>query len=96
MDTECELAVPLTTYVLWLVPDHYNQGVNHWQWVKVLDAGKNDGQAVDEEVCLAYTRDRIAVSFPRTGVKIWVWSKGASYVFSEKIADRVLTDVMLY
>ncbi|KAF5386987.1 hypothetical protein D9615_001964 [Tricholomella constricta] len=59
-----------------LVSKWTRSGVNHWQWAKVLDAGKNDRRSEDDQVCLAYMRDRIAVSFPRTGVKVWVWSKG--------------------
>ncbi|KAL4065204.1 WD40-repeat-containing domain protein [Scleroderma citrinum] len=43
---------------------------NHWQWAKLLDAGKEDS------VCFAYQRDRIAVAFPRLGVKVWIWIKG--------------------
>lgn len=27
---------------------------------------------------MVYWRDRIAVSFPRGGVKVWMWSKGMS------------------
>ncbi|KAG6873364.1 hypothetical protein C0995_016473 [Termitomyces sp. Mi166 len=51
-------------------------GVNHWQWAKVLDAGKNEGKGDDDKICLAYVRDRIAVSYPRVGVKVWIWLKG--------------------
>ncbi|KAG6865668.1 hypothetical protein C0991_000438 [Blastosporella zonata] len=51
-------------------------GVNHWQWAKVVDAGKNDTHSDDEHICLAYWRDRIAVSSPRGGVKVWIWLKG--------------------
>ncbi|KIK94626.1 hypothetical protein PAXRUDRAFT_827796 [Paxillus rubicundulus Ve08.2h10] len=43
---------------------------NHWQWAKLLDAGKEDS------ICFAYRRDRIAVAFPRIGVKVWIWIKG--------------------
>ncbi|KAH7890050.1 WD40-repeat-containing domain protein [Phlebopus sp. FC_14] len=43
---------------------------NHWQWAKLLDAGKEDS------TCFAYQRDRIAVAFPRLGVKVWIWIKG--------------------
>lgn len=52
-----------------------NQGNNRWQWAKVLDARNNDQQE-DDQICFAYHRDRIAVSFPRTGVKVWMWMKG--------------------
>ncbi|KAI6038394.1 hypothetical protein EDC04DRAFT_2570065 [Pisolithus marmoratus] len=43
---------------------------SHWQWAKLLDAGKEDS------ICFAYQRDRIAVAFPRVGVKVWIWIKG--------------------
>lgn len=46
------------------------QNQNHWQWAKLLDAGKEDS------ICFAYQRDRIAVAFPRIGVKVWIWIKG--------------------
>lgn len=46
------------------------QNQNHWQWAKLLDAGKEDS------ICFAYRRDRIAVAFPRMGVKVWIWIKG--------------------
>ncbi|KAG5652013.1 hypothetical protein H0H81_006595 [Sphagnurus paluster] len=51
------------------------QGFN-WHWTKVLDAGKNERRSDEDQVCLAYMQDRIAVAFPRTGVKVWIWSKG--------------------
>ncbi|KAF9501141.1 hypothetical protein BDN71DRAFT_1439399 [Pleurotus eryngii] len=50
-------------------------GPNHWQWAKILDAG-NERRADDDPMCLAYRADRIAVSFPKIGVKVWLWSKG--------------------
>ncbi|KAG0706497.1 hypothetical protein DFH29DRAFT_798205 [Suillus ampliporus] len=43
---------------------------NHWQWAKLLDAGK------EESICFTYSRDRLAVAFPRFGVKVWLWIKG--------------------
>ncbi|OAX35784.1 hypothetical protein K503DRAFT_696359 [Rhizopogon vinicolor AM-OR11-026] len=43
---------------------------NHWQWAKLLEAGK------EEAVCFTYKRDRLAVAFPRLGVKVWLWIKG--------------------
>ncbi|KAG6845203.1 hypothetical protein H0H87_012530 [Tephrocybe sp. NHM501043] len=62
--------------VISLAEDGLEQGVNHWQWAKVLDAGKTDWRGDEDQICLAYLRDRIAVSYPRTGVKVWIWSKG--------------------
>lgn len=67
------------------------QGVNHWQWAKVLDAGKNDGRGDDDKICLAYVRERIAVSYPRVGVKVWISSKGSrnfGVVIVVRWADR--------
>ncbi|KAG1729774.1 hypothetical protein EDB19DRAFT_1897142 [Suillus lakei] len=43
---------------------------NHWQWAKLLDAGK------EESISFTYNRDRLAVAFPRFGVKVWLWIKG--------------------
>ncbi|KAJ8589863.1 hypothetical protein M405DRAFT_737900 [Rhizopogon salebrosus TDB-379] len=43
---------------------------NHWQWAKLLEAGK------EESVCFTYKRDRLAVAFPRFGVKVWLWING--------------------
>lgn len=51
------------------------QGQNHWQWAKIVDAG-TDGRDGDGKVCFAYMRDRIAVAFPKLGVKVWLWIKG--------------------
>ncbi|EPQ58656.1 hypothetical protein GLOTRDRAFT_114989 [Gloeophyllum trabeum ATCC 11539] len=47
-------------------------GQNKWHWAKILDAGRPD----EDPACLAYMKDRIAVAFPRTGVKVWLWIKG--------------------
>ncbi|KZT24077.1 WD40 repeat-like protein [Neolentinus lepideus HHB14362 ss-1] len=45
---------------------------NKWHWAKILDSGRAD----EDPTCLAYMRDRIAVAFPRKGVKVWLWVKG--------------------
>ncbi|KAF8229556.1 hypothetical protein L208DRAFT_1459814 [Tricholoma matsutake] len=58
-----------------LVSKWTRDGINRWQWAKVLDAG-NDHLLDDDQICFAYHRDRIAVSFPRTGVKVWMRVKG--------------------
>ncbi|KAF9466230.1 hypothetical protein BDZ94DRAFT_1251452 [Collybia nuda] len=50
-------------------------GQNYWHWAKVLDAG-TERLSDDDQVCMVYWRDRIAVSFPRGGVKVWIWHKG--------------------
>jgi len=51
------------------------QGQNHWQWAKIVDAGTEHKHDTDA-VCFAYMRDRIAISFPKLGVKVWQWIKG--------------------
>ncbi|KAL0947583.1 hypothetical protein HGRIS_013672 [Hohenbuehelia grisea] len=50
-------------------------GANFWQWVKILDIG-TDRRLEQDPICMAYRDDRIAVSFPKTGVKVWLFSKG--------------------
>jgi hypothetical protein len=50
------------------------QGENAWEWAKILSAGADADS--EDSICFAYARDRIAVSFPRVGVKVWIWSKG--------------------
>ncbi|TDL20149.1 hypothetical protein BD410DRAFT_899730 [Rickenella mellea] len=40
-------------------------GQNQWHWTKVLDAGDTD------PVCMAFANDKIAIAYPRTGIKIW-------------------------
>ncbi|KAI0345067.1 hypothetical protein BDW22DRAFT_1370783 [Trametopsis cervina] len=48
---------------------------NKWQWAKILDASA-DRRADDDPGCLAFGRDRIAIAYPRTGVKVWLFIKG--------------------
>lgn len=64
---------------LFFVPFMYNalstQGQNHWQWAKIVDAGTEHRQD-DEAICFAYMYDRIAIAFPKLGVKVWQWIKG--------------------
>ena len=52
------------------------QGGNFWQWAKIVDAGCEKG--FEDKTCMAYHKDRIAVSFPKTGVKVWMWLKGGN------------------
>ncbi|KAG6849085.1 hypothetical protein H0H93_011394 [Arthromyces matolae] len=59
-----------------LVSKWTRSGLNHWQWAKVLETGTKDRRGDDDAICLAYLRDRIAVSYPKIGVKVWIWSKG--------------------
>ncbi|KAJ6606345.1 hypothetical protein DFH09DRAFT_896185, partial [Mycena vulgaris] len=49
---------------------------NHWEWVRIVNAG-SEKRTPEDTVCLAHTRDRIAVAFPRSGVKVWIWCKGS-------------------
>ncbi|KAJ7684500.1 WD40-repeat-containing domain protein [Mycena polygramma] len=49
---------------------------NHWQWGRVLNVG-SEKRALEDTVCLACARDRIAVAFPQSGVKVWIWCKGS-------------------
>jgi hypothetical protein len=65
------------------------QGQNYWQWAKILDAGLERRQD-EETVCFAYSRDRIAVAFPRVGVKVWLWLKGTnSYLSLLRTCDKL-------
>ncbi|KAJ7184412.1 WD40-repeat-containing domain protein [Mycena filopes] len=51
-----------------------------WQWARVINVGleiQNRASGSDDAVCLACARDRIAVAFPRSGVKVWIWCKGS-------------------
>ncbi|KAJ3785347.1 hypothetical protein GGU10DRAFT_269425 [Lentinula aff. detonsa] len=51
---------------------------NHWTWAKMVDIGiRPNYQEIDSGMCLAYFKDRVAVSLPTVGVKLWVWSKGS-------------------
>ncbi|EKM56030.1 uncharacterized protein PHACADRAFT_257049 [Phanerochaete carnosa HHB-10118-sp] len=46
---------------------------NKWQWAKILNAG---GKGEDMPCCLAYHRDHMAIGYPRSGVKVWLFIKG--------------------
>ncbi|KAF9009490.1 hypothetical protein BDQ17DRAFT_1348197 [Cyathus striatus] len=46
-----------------------------WQWTKELDVGMEE-HSDEEPICFAYAGDRIAVSFPHAGVKVWLWQRG--------------------
>ncbi|KAJ7677277.1 hypothetical protein B0H17DRAFT_1079814 [Mycena rosella] len=48
---------------------------NHWEWGRLINVGA-EKRAPEDTVCLAHTRDRIAVAFPRSGVKVWKWYRG--------------------
>ncbi|KAJ7802848.1 hypothetical protein B0H14DRAFT_1651014 [Mycena olivaceomarginata] len=49
---------------------------NQWQWGRVLSVDAEE-RAPGDDVCLTCARDRIAIAFPKTGVKVWMWSKGS-------------------
>ncbi|GJE88033.1 WD40-repeat-containing domain protein [Phanerochaete sordida] len=46
---------------------------NKWQWAKILNAG---GKGDDMPCCLAFHRDRMAIGYPRSGIKVWLFTKG--------------------
>ncbi|KAJ3829754.1 hypothetical protein F5878DRAFT_527049, partial [Lentinula raphanica] len=51
---------------------------NSWAWSKIVDIGITPNYAeLDSGMRLAYHKDRVAVSLPTVGVKIWFWSKGS-------------------
>ncbi|KIP10286.1 hypothetical protein PHLGIDRAFT_249281 [Phlebiopsis gigantea 11061_1 CR5-6] len=53
------------------------QAANKWQWAKILDANAaGERRADDNPCCLAFCRDRLAVAYPKSGVKIWLFVKG--------------------
>lgn len=44
----------------------------------MVDIGvKPNYQEIDSGMRLAYYKDKVAVSLPSVGVKVWFWSKGA-------------------
>jgi len=51
------------------------QGGNQWHWAKLLEASSDHRPGADP-TSFAYMRDRIAIAFPRVGVKVWLWVKG--------------------
>ena len=55
------------------------QANNKWQWAKILDA--SDRKADDSPSCLAFCRDRIAIGYPKSGVKVWLFIQGARVRF---------------
>ncbi|KAI0078147.1 hypothetical protein K474DRAFT_1771230 [Panus rudis PR-1116 ss-1] len=48
---------------------------NKWQWAKILDAS-GSRQATERPTCLAFGIDRIAIAYPTSGVKMWLFIKG--------------------
>lgn len=36
-------------------------------------------------MCLACARDRIAVAFPKSGVKVWIWCKGKRLIILRRL-----------
>ncbi|PBK87540.1 WD40 repeat-like protein [Armillaria gallica] len=66
-------------------------GSNQWHWTKIVNAGKDKG-AEEGSMCLAYGRDRVAVSLPQSGVKIWIWNKG-TWQFQRSILRQNVTAI---
>ncbi|KAK0474935.1 hypothetical protein IW261DRAFT_1497893 [Armillaria novae-zelandiae] len=66
-------------------------GSNQWHWTKIVNAGKDNG-AEEGLMCLAYGRDRVAVSLPHSGVKIWIWNKG-TWQFQRSILRQNVTAI---
>ncbi|KAK0502723.1 WD40-repeat-containing domain protein [Armillaria luteobubalina] len=66
-------------------------GSNQWHWTKIVNAGQDKG-AEGGSMCLAYGRDRVAVSLPHSGVKIWIWNKG-TWQFQRSILRQNVTAI---
>ncbi|KAK0458491.1 WD40-repeat-containing domain protein [Desarmillaria tabescens] len=66
-------------------------GSNQWHWTKIVNAGKDKGSE-EGSMCLAYGRDRVAVSLPHSGVKIWIWNKG-TWQFQRSILKQNVTAI---
>ncbi|KAK0185826.1 hypothetical protein F5146DRAFT_1068065 [Armillaria mellea] len=66
-------------------------GSNQWHWTKIVNAGK-DKDAGEHPMCLAYGQDRVAVSLPQSGVKIWIWNKG-TWQFQRSILRQNVTAI---
>ncbi|KAA1477128.1 WD40 repeat-like protein [Dentipellis sp. KUC8613] len=47
-----------------------------WQWTKIAEPGVAERKPDDVPTSMAYTRDRIAVAFAKSGVKVWMLNKG--------------------
>ena len=91
MDSEREFFSNLNI-VFWLI---FFQGENHWKWAKILDAGVDDGPG-DDPICLAYLKDRLAVSFPNLGVKVWAWCKGELFFCFRCHKDVIVFLVLIF
>ncbi|TFY76390.1 hypothetical protein EWM64_g7622 [Hericium alpestre] len=49
---------------------------DQWQWTKIAEPSNAERKPEDVPTAMAYIRDRIAVAFPRVGVKVWMLNKG--------------------
>ncbi|KAI0059139.1 WD40 repeat-like protein [Artomyces pyxidatus] len=47
-----------------------------WHWGKIAEPNPSERKSDDIPTSMAYVRDRIAVAFPRLGVKVWLLNKG--------------------
>ncbi|EIW85520.1 hypothetical protein CONPUDRAFT_142052, partial [Coniophora puteana RWD-64-598 SS2] len=61
--------------------------LGQWQWTKLLDAGK------EEAACLAHRRDRLAIGFPRLGVKLWIRNKAGNWLPQRSILRQNVTAI---
>lgn len=73
LDTLGEPTHPIVRSVLTVAVR--SQAANKWQWAKILDAS-GDRRGEDGPCCLAFSRDRMAIAYPRSGVKVWLFIKG--------------------
>ncbi|KAI0047041.1 WD40 repeat-like protein [Auriscalpium vulgare] len=47
-----------------------------WHWGKIAEPNPSDRKVDDVPTAMAYFKDKIAVAFPRQGVKVWMLNKG--------------------
>ncbi|KAK7035820.1 WD40-repeat-containing domain protein [Favolaschia claudopus] len=62
---------------------------NQWHWGEMINLGP-EARVLEDTMCLACTRDRIAVAFQRTGVRVWIWGKG-SWIAQRSITRTNIT-----
>ncbi|KAI0309478.1 WD40-repeat-containing domain protein [Amylostereum chailletii] len=64
------------TVIKWTRPGVAQAQGGHWHCSKVAETNLNERAPPDVATAMAYTRDRVAVSFMRMGVKLWILVKG--------------------
>ncbi|KAK7006741.1 WD40-repeat-containing domain protein, partial [Favolaschia claudopus] len=62
---------------------------SQWHWGEMINLS-SEARVLENTMCLACTRDRIAVAFQRTGVKVWIWGKG-SWIAQRSITRTNIT-----